>query len=220
LVVAQTPDEQTDEFTQFRVWRCVDGREVIARLVAVDREFFTLEKESGQTIRIELDRLDKFIVEDRQLVQRYRQDTLPLLTPPILSRQAEGVASDSSKQLLYLAKSLNDEGEHSVAVIVAHMACEIAVERVLSESLSTSDMEALRDLLLEMLNGYDLGNQRLRHLYNALGGDLEKQLFWPSFEASARRRNRIVHSGKIVSRAEAGESYQAATQFVAYLASR
>lgn len=68
------------------------------------------------------------------------------------------------------------------------------------------------------MNGYSLGNDKHRKLYNALTNDrIENQSFWSGFKASAERRNKIVHKGAIVTQAEAMLSYDAACNFVSYL---
>jgi hypothetical protein len=61
------------------------------------------------------------------------------------------------QMLLNLAQRLIDEGQFSIAVVVAHMACEIATERSLVEGS-----------VKKVLNGYNLANDRIRRRYTEL----------------------------------------------------
>jgi hypothetical protein len=68
------------------------------------------------------------------------------------------------------------------------------------------------------LNGYNLGNDRIRKLYTALtGDDVHKSAFWPKFKDSAKRRNATIHAGVRVSKTEAEESCNAASNLLAHL---
>jgi hypothetical protein len=110
------------------------------------------------------------------------------------------------QMLLNLAQRLIDEGQFSIAVVVAHMACEIATERSLEGSVT------------EVLNGYNLASDRIRKRYTELTGDkVQHAAFWGSFKRSANRRNNIIHQGVIVEKTEAEESHKAATDLVAHL---
>jgi hypothetical protein len=122
------------------------------------------------------------------------------------------------QNLLGVARRLIEDGQFSIAVIVAHMACEIAVERSLSESFSRKGIQYLEEPACDLLNGYNLANDRIRKLYSALTGDeIQTQPFWGRFKESATRRNLIIHQGVIVGKAEAEESFKAATDLVANL---
>jgi hypothetical protein len=124
------------------------------------------------------------------------------------------------KQLLNLAQSLIDQGEgrYGIAVVVAHMACEIATERSLSIAFAHKDVEYLRDAVTDLLNGYNLANKRIRKLYTALTGDkIQNEAFWHVFKKSSERRNKIIHTGSIASKSDAEESYEAASQFLMHM---
>jgi hypothetical protein len=121
------------------------------------------------------------------------------------------------QNLLSLARTLIDEGRFDIAVIVAHMACEIATERSMSEAFVTKG-QYLETSVDELLNGYNLANDRVRKLYTALAGDeVHTEAFWQKFKDSARRRNNIIHGGTLVGKAEAEESYKATAALVAHL---
>ena len=70
----------------------------------------------------------------------------------------------------------------------------------------------------DLLSSYNLANDRVRSLYNAVTGDeIQNQPFWDQFKDSATRRNKAVHVGKIATKAEAEASFNAASNLVAYL---
>lgn len=121
-------------------------------------------------------------------------------------------------KLLTLARRLIDDGEFGIAVVVGHMACEIATLRMLSEAFVGRGIPYLEDSVTDVLSGYNLANNRIRKLYTALTGDeVEKATFWQKFKQSAERRNKIAHSAVTVTNAEAEESYAAAKDLVAHL---
>jgi hypothetical protein len=122
------------------------------------------------------------------------------------------------QKLLTLARRLIDEGEYAIAVVVAHIACEIATERTLSEAFVGKGAAFLEDAVTDLLSGYNLGNGRIRKLYTALTGDqVEKATFWQKFKESTQRRNNIAHSAVAVTKAEAEDSFMAAKDLVAHL---
>jgi hypothetical protein len=120
--------------------------------------------------------------------------------------------------LLATAQDLIAKGEFSIAVVVAHMACEIGAERVLSRAFTTKGIGYLEESVEELLPGYNLANYRVRKLYNAVTGDqIQTQPFWQAFKESATRRNQAVHKGRMATKAEAETSFKAASDLVAYL---
>jgi hypothetical protein len=120
--------------------------------------------------------------------------------------------------LLATAWELMAKGEFSIGVVVAHMACEISTERALSRAFMTQGIGYLEESIEELLPGYNLANDRVRKLYNAVTGDqIQTQSFWQAFKESATRRNQAVHNGRIATKAEAEASFKAASDLVAYL---
>jgi hypothetical protein len=78
-----------------------------------------------------------------------------------------------------------------------------------------SDIE---DFLGEFLSGYNLGNPKIRKLYEVLTGDtIHTESFWQRFTGSATRRNHIVHAGRTATEAEARDSHRTATECVEHL---
>jgi hypothetical protein len=125
------------------------------------------------------------------------------------------------QRLMNIARSLiDDEGQFSFAVVVAHTACEIATERSLDEAFVAKGIsDRIQDWVKSLNYGYNLGSDRIRRLYTALTGDeLQKeQDFWQKFKASVERRHRIVHKGVMVEKADAEASYEAASELLARL---
>jgi hypothetical protein len=133
--------------------------------------------------------------------------------------------------LLNVARSLIEEGgqsadmtiarrRFSLAVIVAHTACEIATERRLFELLAAKGTQYLEDWVRSALSGgYNLSNDRVRGLYTTLTGDevQKDQPFWKDFTDSVKRRNDIVHRGNVVEKVHAEESYKTANDLLARL---
>src|SRR5262249_10438345 len=109
--------------------------------------------------------------------------------------------------LLAVARWLIDEGQFGIAIVVVHMACEIATERSLSEAFKTKGISYLEDSVMEFVSGHNLATNRIRKLYTALTEDhVEKAAFWQECKKSAERRNKIVHSTITVTKAEAEDS--------------
>ncbi len=120
--------------------------------------------------------------------------------------------------LLSTAQTLIEGGQFGIATVVCHMACEVAVERSLSAAFASKGLQYLEDAVEDLLNGYNLANSRIRVLYSALTGDaIELQDFWQQFKESAKRRNEIIHKSRVVTKAEAMDSHQAASAVVSHL---
>lgn len=123
------------------------------------------------------------------------------------------------QRLLTLARKLIDDGEFGIAVVVAHVACEVATERTLSEGFAAKGVSYLEDAVTKLFSGNNLADSRIRRLYTALTGDqVEKAPFWQKFKRSRDElRNSIVHSSITVTKAQAEDSYVAARELVAHL---
>jgi hypothetical protein len=124
--------------------------------------------------------------------------------------------------LLRIARILldkNDDKLCGIAILVMHMACEVATERSLSESFASKGIRNLEEPFTGFLNGYNLANDKIRSFYTSLTGDkIQDKPFWKKFIKSAKRRNHIVHEGSICSREEAEESFKAVNDVIAHLA--
>lgn len=122
------------------------------------------------------------------------------------------------QELLSIAKSLIDSGLYNIAVVVSHMACEIATERAFANSFTNKGIQYLENAVTSLLNGYNITNDRVRTLYTALtDDDIQKQPFWQRLKESTTRRNKIIHKGLTVGKTEAEDSHQVASDLVVYL---
>jgi len=120
--------------------------------------------------------------------------------------------------LLGTARRMIDGGDFNIAVVVAHMACEVAVERALSRAWNSKGLSYLEGPVEDFLNGYNIAAPRLRNLHNALTEKcIQNESFWDAFNQSAARRNAIIHRGVIVSQADSKASLDAARAVIAYL---
>lgn len=123
--------------------------------------------------------------------------------------------------LLRIARFLlgkNDDKLCGLATIIAHLACEVAIERSLSDSFTRKGIQSLEDTVGDVLNGYNLANEKVWNLYTSLSGDeIQDQPFWGNFIRSAKRRDNIIRKGLIVGRADAEESLKAASDFLGHL---
>jgi len=123
--------------------------------------------------------------------------------------------------LLSIARFLlakNDDKLCGLATILAHLACEVAIERSLSDSFSRKGIQSLEETVADVLNGYNLANDKVWNLYSTLTGDeIQEQPFRTTFLRSAKRRDNIIRKGLIVGRADAEESIKAASDFLAHL---
>jgi hypothetical protein len=107
-----------------------------------------------------------------------------------------------------------------VAVILAHTACEVAVERIISQAFARSDIPQVAEPVDGLLNGYNLSNPRVRSLFDALTGKniaQDKQSIWNKFCESAARRNRAVHRGERPTDDEAKESLSVVREMIEHM---
>jgi hypothetical protein len=122
------------------------------------------------------------------------------------------------QKLLALSQALIDQGEFSISIVVAHMACEVATDRTFADAFKTKEIEYLEESIENFLPSNNLGNDKIRKLYTALTGDeIQKQPFWPRFMETVKRRNGVSHNGKVYGKDEAEASLEVAREFVAHL---
>lgn len=139
-------------------------------------------------------------------------------TVGITAHDVTAVLISYPDRLLVTAKRLFDEREYSVAVVVAHMGCEIAVQRAISNAFKANAIGYLEMPVRNLLNGYSLNNENNRDLLLALTGkEVQKQPFWDELQKSTTRRNRAIHAGVIATEDDAARSIQAALALIAFL---
>jgi hypothetical protein len=123
--------------------------------------------------------------------------------------------------LLGIARFLlgkNDDKLCGLATIVAHLACDVGIERSLSDSFARKGIQSLEETVADALNGYNLANDKVCNLYASLtGDDIREQPFWGAVVRSAKRRDDIIRKGLIVGRTDAEDTIKAASEFLAHL---
>jgi hypothetical protein len=120
--------------------------------------------------------------------------------------------------LLDTARDLLEREQYGISIVVAHMACEVAAERTMTEAFGTKSIAHLEEPILAFINGFNLATPRIRELYSALTGDqIQQQPFWQGYKDSSKLRNGIMHSGTIAVRLEAEASVAAATALIDHL---
>jgi len=152
----------------------------------------------------------------RALARRFEASAVLVAHPARVA--AYGVVIQYPERLLNIAQRLIADGEFTIAVVVAHMACEISAARALSRAFEAKGIGYLEEAVEDLVPGYNLANDRVRKLYNVVtGNEIEKQSFWQEFKESATRRNQAVHKERTVTKAEAEASFKAASDLVAFL---
>ena len=146
-----------------------------------------------------------------------------VITPDVATARAtaippEVVISPYELSLLSKAQKMHDQHEYGLAVIAAHMACEIAATQAFSRALKSQGLAKLDDPISDFFNGFNLANERNRNLFNAVTNlEIHKRPFWDGFKNSAKVRNEIVHSIRMVHEEESSASLIATTALVNFL---
>lgn len=145
-----------------------------------------------------------------------------LLTEAIGGTAAGYVEGATNPQiLLCIARFLldkNDDKLCGIATILMHLACEVAIERTLSDSFARKGIRSLEESVAGVLNGYNPAIDKVRNLYTSLTRDeIQEQPFWEAFIRSAKRRDEIIRKERIVGRADAEESFKAASDFLSHI---
>jgi hypothetical protein len=148
---------------------------------------------------------------------------LVILTEAIAGSAVEYVEGATYPQILLgIARFLlgkNDDKLCGLATIVAHLACDVGIERSLSDSFARKGIQSLEETVADALNGYNLANDKVWNLYASLtGDDIREQPFWGAVIRSAKRRDDIIRKGLIVGRTDTEETIKAASEFLAHLA--
>jgi hypothetical protein len=136
----------------------------------------------------------------------------------VKGHHADWICFSYPEKLLTTAKDLIEKGEFSVAVVVAHMACEISVERAIYKAFKAKGVDYLQRPVKDLLSSYNLANDIVQNLYNAVtDSEIQNEAFWQQFKESATTRNKAVHEGRIATKAEAEASFNAASSLVKHL---
>jgi hypothetical protein len=119
---------------------------------------------------------------------------------------------------------LQDAAQHiahqdfGVAIVVAHVACEITAQQAMTRAFARRSVPELEKPVRKLFTGFNFANDRIRAIYEAVSGDdIHNQPFWTEFTKSADRRNSYSHSGTEATEQEAKDSLQACTAFVEHV---
>ncbi len=98
------------------------------------------------------------------------------------------------------------------------MACEIVSELAFSRHFDNRGIKDLRDPIDELLPNFNLGNPKVRKLYEALSGDKITQVgFWKDYTDVVKLRNTIVHKGGKTTAGPARDAVKTASDLVAHI---
>jgi hypothetical protein len=121
-------------------------------------------------------------------------------------------------RLLAEARGLIGGEEYQLAVVLAQVACELRAEQAFGACYERKAIGELAKPIRRLIPAYDLTNDRVRPLYEALTGDrLAAAPFWEELLAHAERRDDVVHRGRPVTRAEAEASVAVAERLIRHL---
>jgi hypothetical protein len=114
---------------------------------------------------------------------------------------------------------LNRVNQPSAAVLVAQTAIEVCTERLVSKLLDKRGANFLEDWIDARLPNYNIANETVRSLYQALSSDTQiaQRPFWQRLGSHVQLRNDIAHEGRIAREDEAQASITVAREVIDYL---
>lgn len=104
---------------------------------------------------------------------------------------------------------------------MAQSAIEVATENVLALAFEAREIPGLKDPVMRLFRSYSLTNDSLYRVYHGLTGDDIKnrdEPLWRDFCRHVDRRNKVVHSGRLVSEEDAEDSVSIAERMVPHFA--
>ena len=132
-----------------------------------------------------------------------------------LTMTASGTVTRYAQTLLNEAQDLLNRGEHALAIVVAHTACELAVGHAISHQLEKRGVGEIAENIRGMLGSYNITNGRVHALFKSLTTiHVPDRPFWNQFVLSVGRRNGVVHRGEKPTQQEAQASLQVAGEVV------
>ena len=100
---------------------------------------------------------------------------------------------------------LQDAAQHiahqdfGVAIVVAHVACEITAQQAMTRAFARRSIPELERPVRELFTGFNFATDRIRDIYEAVSGDdIHNQPFWTEFTKSADPAKQIFafrHAG-------------------------
>ena len=124
------------------------------------------------------------------------------------------------EQLLEIVKNLSTQGQHSFAIVLAHTACELAVEQVFNKLFEDRKLTDFREFIMPGRLSYNISANDIKERYNKLANDKiqsDKNAFWKPFKDSVERRKEIVHRGVMFKQEDAEKSLKAIKYLIKYL---
>jgi hypothetical protein len=131
------------------------------------------------------------------------------------------------RDLLNTVEQLRDNGHWGSAVVFAQTACELCTELVITYGfhrlLSPASPERpfrckLGEKVGNLFTSYNLGNQKLRGVYEALTGNaIQECSFWVRYLELTALRNRIVHRGMQATEEQARQARDTAGEFLRHM---
>ena len=125
-----------------------------------------------------------------------------------------------SLQLIAYARQINAEGQHSFALVLAHAACEWAMEDALRRLLSSKGVaDDIAEPILRVLTATNLTDKRVRQLFTGMTGrQPREQKWWKDWEASRNVRQKVAHRGFAVTPEQALDALSLSESYVRYIA--
>ena len=109
--------------------------------------------------------------------------------------RADATVITYPQKLLAVAKGLIDAGEYSIAVVVAHIACEVAADRAFTKAFAAKGLDYLEEPIGAYFSGSRINRGRNQKLYTALTEDrIQDEPFWPRYLTSLDLNHVIYRS--------------------------
>ena len=122
--------------------------------------------------------------------------------------------------LLEATKRLRDDGHPEAAIVTAQTACEICTEIVLTGTFQRRRIDYLSDPLGRLLPNYNIGNDRVRRIYEAVTNDsiaAADSVRWQRFQQHVKKRHGVVHGGQEATRSDANASIKVVEEIIEHV---
>lgn len=132
------------------------------------------------------------------------------------------IASAYFAKVLRSARQALEQNNDAEAVIWAITACEVLTEQSIDAAFRSKNLVDLGKAVGNMVPSYNLANDRVRAVYQALTADtLTNEGWWPDFKALSDLRNGIIHGDvRRVPPESARRGCEAASELIAHLIKR
>ena len=128
--------------------------------------------------------------------------------------------SPADQQLMQAAQHQYDGGDYREALVLSHIAIEVAADQALAAWANQVEPAPLRPWLLKQIDtNHNLGSTKIRALFEAMSGrEISGEDFWAAFITYNELRNRIMHEGIAITEEQAGGAITNAETVLTYLA--